>query len=151
MTTPRRRVLPPIWLLIGMLASYALNRWLPLVVLVPEPWNYAGIAPILLGTVISISSANAFRRAGTPVVPFEHSTALITTGWYRVTRNPMYLGLALILGGVALLGGSLGALLPLPMFIAIIHFRFIRGEERFLEGIFGEDYRCYCTQVRRWI
>jgi protein-S-isoprenylcysteine O-methyltransferase Ste14 len=42
-------------------------------------------------------------------------------------------------------------LLPLPMFIAVIHFRFIRGEERFLQGIFGQQYLDYCTRVRRWI
>ena len=151
MSTPTRRVLPPIWLLFAMVSSYVLNRWLPIVVLVPEPWKYSGILPIVLGTVIAISSSTAFRRAGTPVVPFERSTALVTTGWYRMTRNPMYLGLALIQCGVSLLGGSLGAFLPLPLFVAIIHFRFIRGEEEFLEEIFGQQYREFRGRVRRWI
>jgi len=84
-------------------------------------------------------------------VPFEPSTALVTGGWFRLTRNPMYLGLSLILLGVAMIDGTLGAFLPLPVFVAILHFRFIRAEERFLEGIFGERYRAYRTQVRRWI
>ena len=100
---------------------------------------------------MTASSAGAFKRAGTPVVPFETSTALVIRGWYRVTRNPMYLGLALVLAGVGVLQGSVGALLPLPVFIAILHFRFILGEERLLEELFGEEFRAYRLRVRRWI
>ena len=151
MTNPSRRILPPIWLFASILASYALNRWLPLAPLLPQPWNFAGLALILLGGTLSITSALSFKRAGTPVMPFAPSTALVTGGWYRFTRNPMYLGLGLILTGVALMGGSLGALLPLPVFIAVIQFRFIHGEERFLQGIFGQQYLDYCSRVRRWI
>jgi protein-S-isoprenylcysteine O-methyltransferase Ste14 len=76
---------------------------------------------------------------------------LVTSGWYRITRNPMYLGMVVVLCGVALMAGSVGAWLPLPAFIAVIHYRFIRGEERFLEEIFGQPYRDYRARVRRWI
>jgi protein-S-isoprenylcysteine O-methyltransferase Ste14 len=149
-STPARRVLPPVWLLLALAASFALDRWYPVVRLVQAPWKYAGYVPLVFGALMSITAATSFRRAGTPVVPFEHSTTLVTGGWFRVTRNPMYLGLSLILFGVALIDGTLGAFLPLPVFIVILHFRFIRAEERFLEGIFGEQYRAYRTQVRRW-
>ncbi len=150
MNAPSRRVLPPIWMVIALLATYVLDRWLPIVEIVPWPWILAGVPLIVLGIAMSASSAGAFRRAGTPVIPFETSTTLVLRGWYRVTRNPMYLGLALALAGVGVLQGSLGALLPLPAFIAILHLRFILGEERFLEGIFGEEYRAYKSRVRRW-
>jgi protein-S-isoprenylcysteine O-methyltransferase Ste14 len=150
-TTPTRRVLPPIWLFLAILASYLLNRWFPITSLVPGPWNYAGIVIILLGGMFSIPSALSFRRAGTPVVPFTPSTKLVTSGWYRMTRNPMYLGMVIVLTGVAVLAGSLGAFLPLPALIAILDFRFIRGEEQFLEGIFGDEYRQYRARVRRWL
>ena len=151
MSAPSRRVLPPVWLLIALVASFALDRWWPIARLVPEPWKYLGHVPLTLGAFMAITAARAFRRAGTPLVPFEQSTTLVTAGWFRVTRNPMYLGLALILSGVALIDGTLGAFLPLPVFIAIMHFRFIRAEERFLEGIFGEPYRAYRARVRRWV
>ena len=150
MSVPARRVLPPVWLLLALGASFGLDRWLPITRLVPKPWNYLGFVPLALGAVMSITAAGAFRRVGTPVVPFEPSTTLVTGGWFRMTRNPMYLGLTLILAGVALVDGTLGALLPLPVFIGILHYRFIRAEERFLEGIFGEPYRSYRMQVRRW-
>jgi protein-S-isoprenylcysteine O-methyltransferase Ste14 len=151
MSTPVRRVLPPIWLLLAMLASYALDRWLPLVHFLPVPWNFSGLLPLGLGSLMSFMSAGAFRRAGTPVIPFETSTRLVTSGWFRVTRNPMYLGLVLVQAGVGMLMGSLGAFVPLPILIAILHLRFIRGEERFLEGIFGEEYLGYRSRVRRWL
>lgn len=150
MSVPTRRVLPPVWLLLALAVSFVLDRWLPITRLVPKPWNYLGFIPLGLGALMSISAAGAFRRVGTPLVPFEPSTSLVTGGWFRMTRNPMYLGLTLILAGVALVDGTLGALLPLPVFIAVLHFRFIRAEERFLEGIFGETYRSYRTRVRRW-
>ena len=150
MSATVRRVLPPVWLVAALLASFTLDRWWPIARLVQAPWKYLGYLPLALGAVMAISSARAFRRAGTPVVPFEPSTTLVTGGWFRMTRNPMYLGLSLILFGVALIDGTLGAFLPLPVFVAVLHFRFIRAEERFLEGIFGDQYRDYRAQVRRW-
>jgi len=150
-SAPSRRILPPVWLVIALLMTYVLDRWLPMAGIFPWPWSLAGVPLILLGIIMTASSAGAFKRAGTPVVPFETSTSLVIRGWYRVTRNPMYLGLALVLAGVGVLQGSVGALLPLPAFIAILHFRFILGEERFLEGIFGDSYRQYRARVRRWI
>ena len=151
MSIPTRRVLPPVWLLLALVVSFALDRWWPIARLLHAPWRYLGYLPLTLGALMAITAAGAFRRAGTPVIPFEPSTTLVTGGWFGVTRNPMYLGLALILSGVALIDGTLGAFLPLPVFIAILHFRFIRAEERFLEGIFGEPYRAYRARVRRWV
>jgi protein-S-isoprenylcysteine O-methyltransferase Ste14 len=151
MSAAVRRVLPPVWLLMALAASFALDRWWPIARLVQAPWKYLGFVPLVLGALVSVTAAGAFRRAGTPVVPFTPSTALVTGGWFRMTRNPMYLGLTLVAFGVALIDGTLGAFLPLPVFVAILHFRFILAEERFLEGIFGEQYRAYRARVRRWL
>jgi len=150
-SAPVRRILPPVWLALTMLAGYGFHKLLPLVQLFPEPWKYGGTILIALGVVMAATAANLFRRAHTPVIPFHPSTALVTTGWYRFTRNPMYLGMVLVACGVAIVQGSLGAWLPLPVFIAILQRRFIRGEEEFLEGIFGDDNRRFKTRVRRLI
>ena len=93
----------------------------------------------------------AFRGVGTGIVPFDPATALVTGGLYRYTRNPMYLGMVLLLVGVAIALGSLGAWLPIPVFVWIIQARFIVGEERFLEQTFGESYVAYKRGVRRWL
>jgi protein-S-isoprenylcysteine O-methyltransferase Ste14 len=151
MSATARRVLPPVWLVLALAASFALDRWWPIVRLLQAPWKHLGYVPLVFGALLAVTAAGAFRRAGTPVVPFERSTMLVTGGWYRLTRNPMYLGLTLVLAGVAMIDGTLGAFLPVPLFVAIIHFRFIRAEERFLEDIFGEQYRLYRARVRRWL
>ena len=106
---------------------------------------------LVLGIAIAVVNATAFRKAGTPVVPFHKSTTLVTTGFYRYTRNPMYLGMVTGLLGIAILFGSASAFLPIPVFILIIQEWFIKGEERFLEEIFGSQYVEFKKRARRWI
>jgi protein-S-isoprenylcysteine O-methyltransferase Ste14 len=146
-----RKIVPPIWFVLALGVAVLLHYLVPIARIVPEPWSYSGAVLIVLGIVMSASGAGAFRRVGTPVVPFERSTVLVTDGLYRFTRNPMYLGLVLTLCGVAILLGSLGAWIAVPVFVWIIQTRFIAGEERFLEEIFGEQYRAYRQRVRRWL
>jgi protein-S-isoprenylcysteine O-methyltransferase Ste14 len=146
-----RRIIPPGWLLIGLLAVFALHHFWPLVQLFRPPLNWLGVPFICVGLALAAGGVGAFRLAGTSVIPFARSTTLVTTGVYRLTRNPMYLGLTLILGGTAWLLGSLGALLPVPPFIALLQSAYVGPEERFLQDIFGSDYARYKTRVRRWI
>jgi protein-S-isoprenylcysteine O-methyltransferase Ste14 len=148
---PVRKVLPPVWLALCVVTGYALHKLMPVTQLFVEPWKYGGAGLIVLGVVVSATAANLFKRADTPVIPFRPSTALVTTGWYRFTRNPMYLGMVLVACGVAIVQGSLGAWIPVPLFVAILQLRFIRGEEKFLEEIFGEDYLRFKSRVRRWL
>lgn len=147
----KRRIIPPIWALLALLASLALHHWLPLVRLLRAPWSWSGVVPIVLALLLTPPAILLFRRSGTPVIPFERSTTLVTSGAYRFTRNPMYLGLTMLLLGVAMLQGSLGAFLPIPLFMLVVQKRFIEGEERFLTEIFGEQYLSYRRRVRRWI
>jgi len=145
------RIFPPFWLAIALLAMFALDRWLPLAQL--TPWFTSGIAWLLLlpGLAITLVASNGFRRAKTGIVPFSKSTALVTTGIYRYTRNPMYLGMVVFLAGLALKLGSVGAWIPIPVFITIVQRQFIRNEEIFLTAIYGESFRAYQENVRRWL
>lgn len=147
----KRRILPPVYLLLSLAAMAALHYFAPLLQLITPPWSAAGLGFIAAGVTIAAVAAFSFRRAGTPVIPFEPSTALVTGGLYRHTRNPMYLGMISVLIGSALLFGSLGAWLPVPVFILIIRNNFILGEERFLEEIFGGQYIDYKNKVGRWL
>lgn len=102
--------------------------------------------------VISIALAlNLFRRAGTRPEPWQPSSAIVDTGIYRLTRNPMYLGMALIYAGIALaLDSGLALVLLIPVLI-VIRYAVIGREEAYLEGKFGEPYRRYKGRVRRWL
>jgi protein-S-isoprenylcysteine O-methyltransferase Ste14 len=147
----KRKIIPPVYLLMALATMGLLHRFLPLAQIIQKPFTYVGVLPLVAGLLIAITAVRAFHKAGTPVVPFEPSTALVTTGMYRHTRNPMYLALVLILLGVWILLGTLGPLVPVVAFVWIIQSNFIRGEERFLEGIFGDEYRAYKQRVRRWL
>ena len=91
------------------------------------------------------------RRAGTAIPPWEPSTALVTTGVYGLSRNPIYLGMILIYVGIAFVfAASWAFLLLLPVLVAL-QIEVIRREETYLERRFGEAYRHYRQEVRRWL
>jgi protein-S-isoprenylcysteine O-methyltransferase Ste14 len=147
----KRKVVPPVYFVLTMLLMGALDRALPVTRIFSLAWAHVGLVPIALGTLLCVCAYYGFVKAGTPVVPFERSTALVTTGLYRFTRNPMYMGLVLILVGVATMLGSLTPWLPIPLFVWILQANFIHGEERFLEELFGQQYLTYKNRVRRWL
>ncbi|MCE7028844.1 methyltransferase family protein [Jiella avicenniae] len=136
-------------LLVGMVAHFSgagLDFGLPLRLrlLLGLPALAAGIVPIALALL-------RFRRAGTSPEPWKPSTALVVDGVYRLTRNPMYLGMALVYAGVALLFDcALTAALLLPA-VLTIHYGVIRREERYLTGKFGDAYRDFMRKSRRWL
>ena len=130
---------------------WLLHRYLPIYQYVQKPLVYIGIIPLLTGIVIASISAGMFVKADTGLEPFEEATTLVTGGFYRFTRNPMYMGMFLMLLGVAFLMGNIGALLPIPVFMLIIRNNFVKGEERFMEDAFGQQYLDYKKDVRRWL
>ena len=149
--TNKPKILPPVYLAISVAVMLALHWVLPIRTLVEEPYNRIGIALLALGITVTIASAGLFKTRGTPVKPFELSTVLVTDGFYKISRNPMYLGMVIALIGMAVRLGSLSAFIPIPVFIIWIRRHYIEREEVFLEGIFGQQYRDYKARVRRWL
>lgn len=147
----KRKIIPPVYLLLTLMTMAGLHFLLPIAHIITPPYSYTGVVLAVLGIAIAAVAANAFHKAGTPVIPFEPSTALVTEGFYKYTRNPMYLGMVMLLIGAAILFGTLGPWIPIPFFVWIIQANFIRGEERFLESIFGGRYLEYKQKVRRWL
>jgi protein-S-isoprenylcysteine O-methyltransferase Ste14 len=110
-----------------------------------------GAALMVTGGVLARSFFRSFGRAGTPVSPYSTPTTLVTTGAYRLGRNPGYLGMALVYTGIAMTAGALWALAPLVVVLVLIDRGVIVREERFLERKFGEDYLRYKRRTRRWL
>ena len=110
-----------------------------------------GIASIVAGLLIVFGAMRLFKRAGTPVAPIKPSTALVTDGIYRWTRNPMYLGLSIMLLGIGVATGSLWFLIGLAMAMFAVTKLAIEKEEVYLAEKFGTPYLDYKSRVRRWI
>jgi len=118
----------------------------------PETWRLAGGGVALVaGVILLVLAVGGFRRAGTGVRHAAGSSALVTTGAHAFTRNPMYLGMALVYAGLALAADSMVALVLLAPLLLVIQFGVIAREERFMEAKFGDAYRAYRKRVRPWI
>ena len=146
-----KTLLPPTYFLGSLVLMAALALFLPVADVLSWPWRALGAAPIAAGVWLNLAADRAFKARGTTVKPFERSSALLTDGVFRITRNPMYLGMILILVGVAMLNGSLSPFLIAAGFAAIIETRFIPVEERMLAETFGDAWTAYCRRTRRWI
>jgi protein-S-isoprenylcysteine O-methyltransferase Ste14 len=142
---------PPLIYIGGLTAGFLLQALLPST---PVPdvvaWSLGGVL-IIAGSALGRSFFRALRRAGTPVSPYSHTTTLVTTGPYRLSRNPGYLGMALAYAGVAVLTEALWALVPLVVILIVIDRGVIAREERHLEHEFGEQYQRYKQRTRRWL
>jgi protein-S-isoprenylcysteine O-methyltransferase Ste14 len=106
---------------------------------------------LVAGIIVMFAGAGLLRSRKTGIIPFKPATCLVDTGIYGVTRNPMYLGMALTYAGLAILFNSLAALVLLPVVLAIVQMQVIAREEAYLERAFGRDYIAYKSRVRRWI
>lgn len=145
---------PPPLVYAGMLfLGFAVGRLIgrPAVGLDMMTGSVIGILLALTGTVVMLAAIGVFRKLGNNLEPWRPATTVVSTGVYRFTRNPMYLGMALIFTALALIFDSLAALLLLPAVIIIIQTQVIAREERYLEAKFGETYLAYKQQVRRWL
>ena len=140
---------PPLIYGVPLIAGLVLNRWSPLPLVAGHATLPAGLLVVVLGFV-ALPAVLAFRKARTHPEPWKPTKALVTVGPYRFSRNPMYVGFTLCYLGIAVWQNSLWPLLALPVVIAVMLVGVIKREERYLEGLFGNDYRAYRTRVRRW-
>jgi len=145
------KVPPPLFYIAGFLGGVALEVAFP----IDGPSSALALAIALIGLAIWLALDGAamlhFRRARTSMVPMKPTTALVTAGPYRFTRNPMYLGMAVLYAALALSLGVIWALAFLPLVILAVDRLAIAREEPYLEAKFGEQYRQYKGRVRRWL
>jgi len=119
----------------------------------PEGWLWRLLGALLIGVGIFLAlwAERTMHNAGTNVNPYKPTTAIVTVGPYRFTRNPMYLSMALCYLGVASLMNALWPLLLLLVSLSLINYGVIAREERYLEKKFGDEYVRYKSRVRRWV
>jgi protein-S-isoprenylcysteine O-methyltransferase Ste14 len=142
---------PPVYFVVGVAAGWLLQPVLPRAPFPPLLVRVVGPVLGLTGGALIVWALVAFRRHGTSADPRKPTRAVVSEGPYAVTRNPIYLSLALLTAGLALRMNLLGPLLLLPVVLVTVDRLVIAREELYLEKKFGDDYRAYKARVRRWI
>lgn len=144
-------MLPPAYFLLSIVAMLLLHFFVPLVRFIPLSWGLLGLAPLVAGIGLAVYADRLFAAHETTIHPYGTAAVLVEKGPFRFSRNPMYLGLALVLVGIAVFMGSLTPFLVIPVFVLILDKRFISFEERVLEERFGREYAEYKRRVRKWV
>lgn len=148
---PRGPVPPALYPAAGIVVGYFLQRFLPL----PQPtsttftitaWVLFGLALVLL-----LWSLSTLRKFNTTVLPHRASHHLVTSGPFRLSRNPIYLGFLLLVLASGLATGNIWTLLTTPLIMWLLSRYAIGPEEHHLRTVFADDYRDYAAKVRRWI
>ena len=147
----RVRVIPPVVYFGPFTLMWALHWWWPWTIPGGGALTVAGLALVLCGIALTIWAVVTFGRAHTTVIPWEQVSAMVTTGPFRFSRNPIYLADAIAYLGGTLLVHSWWPLLVLPGVLLVMRRQVVDREERYLTERFGDVYREYQLHVRRWI
>jgi protein-S-isoprenylcysteine O-methyltransferase Ste14 len=146
---------PPVLFLLALAAGLLADRWIVPLDLVPgvrwltRQWMAGAI--IVAGVAVVVDCVRRFRRAGTRVQTSQPSTAIVESGLYRYSRNPIYLGLSCIHLGVAVADNNAWLPLLLLPVLVVLRYGVIAREEAYLERRFGTRYAAYKARVRRWL
>ena len=147
------KIPPPVYGLAALLSMVMLHKHVP-VTCTDASWpKYVGWGLVASGLALDLISVLYFRKAKTTINPLrpENTSSLVTGGPYQISRNPMYLGMALMLIGAALILRCLTPILMPWVFCLVVTWLQIMPEEKTLEAIFNGDYREYKNQVARWV
>lgn len=151
---PGVRFPPPLLFIGGFALGWLLERYwhrLPLAAAGSTALERAGVIIVVAGFTLVVWGMMTFRAAGTAIIPNQPASRLVSSGPYRFTRNPMYVGFTVAyLGGVALVN-SAWPLILLPIVLLLLIALVIRREETHLAEAFGADYESYRARVRRWM
>ena len=152
-TALETKIPPPVYGLLTALIIWWIASILPSLELLPGWFKQAGILLIVIGISLDLTALSQFFKQKTTPNPLSPNKAntIVVSGLYRYSRNPMYLGLLISLTGWALYLGNLAGLACLPIFVLLLNQMQIKPEERALKEKFGESYRNYLRDVRRWL
>mgnify|MGYP001553957393 CR=1 FL=1 len=149
----KTKIPPPVYALLAAGLMWLVHQDVPIGQLIPTAYRPLAWVFVVLGLSLDLTSLALFFTRRTTPNPINPANAreLVISGMYRFTRNPMDVGLLLLLIAWAIWLGSVSAVLVIPMFMWVLTQIQIKPEERALAQKFGDDYQHYLKQVRRWI
>ena len=142
---------PPLVAVFFIVLAYFLGRFVPLPFAIPPILQYFGLALTFIGFLLGIGAFLEFRKARTTLDPHGSAKHLVTSGIYRFTRNPIYLGFLLMVIGFPLNSGVIWGLVLAPFYMMTMSRVVIEREEAYLERKFKGQYTSYTSRVRRWL
>lgn len=142
---------PPLVAVFFIVLAYVLGFFVPLPFILPAILRYVGLVLTFAGFLLGMGAFMEFRKARTTLDPHGSSKQLVTSGIYRYTRNPIYLGFLLMVIGLPLSSGLIWGLLLAPFYVMTMNSLVIQREEAYLEKKFKSQYISYTSQVRRWL
>jgi protein-S-isoprenylcysteine O-methyltransferase Ste14 len=142
---------PPVVALLFVVIAHFFGELIPLPFLAPAVLRAVGLAMSLVGFLLGIAAFLEFRKAHTTLDPHGAARQLVTSGIYRYTRNPIYLGFLLLVMGLPLYSGLYWGILLAPLYVLLMNRLIIQHEESYLERKFGKTYTSYTSRVRRWL
>ncbi len=144
------KIHPPLLLAIHLAAAYV-AKWAILIPLIlPGAIRNLGFVLVVAGLLLGAAAFVEFYKAHTTLNPHGSVRKLVTSGAYRFTRNPIYLGFVLMLAGFPLFSGTIWGALLVPVMIVNMNSLVIQHEEAYLQKKFGDEYTRYRSSVRRW-
>jgi protein-S-isoprenylcysteine O-methyltransferase Ste14 len=146
-----KKIYPPTHFYTYLIISIAFHFLLPVKQIIFAPYVFLGFVPAIAGALLNIWTDNLFKKLNTTVKPDQKPSVLIDCGPFKISRNPMYLGMALLLIGAGILMGSVTAFIGAIFFVAAMEISFIPDEEKIMLEAFDERFKNYKKNVRRWI
>ena len=146
-----KNVHPPIVAMVFIIIGLLLGRFIPVLANMPTILKNIGLGLTFVGFLFGVGAFLEIRKARTTLDPHGSVKALVKSGIYRFTRNPIYVGFLFMVIGFPLAYGSLWGLVVSPIFMATLSRLVIEKEEAYLEKKFKEEYTGYKSSVRRWL
>lgn len=145
------KIQPPILAMIHIVIAYLLGYFFPLPFSSPQAVGWVGLGISALGLILGLMAIYEFKRVRTTTDAHGSVKSIVSSGIYRFTRNPIYLGFVLMLIGLPLNIGSYWGIILVPVLVISMNKVVIEKEEVYLEKKFGKAYADYRSRVRRWM
>jgi protein-S-isoprenylcysteine O-methyltransferase Ste14 len=147
----KRKITPDAYFVILLILSVLFHFIFPVTTLLPYPYSLNGLLLVITGIILVFRTNYLLLKNRTSLQPFETPSAFIISGSFRLSRNPIYLGMLIILIGAVMILGTLSSFVFPLLFFIILNQTIIPQEESILEKLFGNQYHAYKTKVRRWV